>query len=244
MNSKDLEHHDLTVSNFGFSAMGVNDLEASEYTLVTLACDASPSVEMFKPKMESCLKEILKACRLSPRADNLMQRLLIFHQRPVEIHGFMPLKDLNPADLDGCLSTGNLTALNDATVNALEALRIYGKTLAQHDFDVNGILIVITDGLNNNSTNTAKQAHDLIDKIRKEECLESVVSILVGVNITDPMVSRELKEFKDIVGFTQYIELDNANDRTLAKLAQFVSKSVSSQSQSLGSGGPSQPLAF
>jgi len=244
MGSSDLEHHDLTVSNFGFSAMGVGDLEASEYTLVTLACDASPSVEGFKPQMESCLKEILKACRLSPRADNLMQRLLIFHHNLEEVHGFTPLKDLNPVDVDGCLVPGRLTALSDATVNALEALATYGKTLVDHDFDTNGILIVVTDGLDNNSTNTPKQAKEAIEKIRREECLESLISILVGVNIQDPHVSHELKKFKDDVGFTQYVELDNANDRTLAKLAQFVSKSVSSQSQSLGTGGPSQTLEF
>lgn len=244
MGSKDLEHHDLTVSNFGFSAMGVGDLEASEYTLVTLACDASPSVEAFKRQMEACLKEILKACRLSPRADNLMQRLLIFHNRLIELHGFTPLKDLNPADTDGCLAPGSLTALNDATVNALEALASYGKTLVEHDFDVNGILFVITDGLDNHSTNTARQAREAIEKIRKEECLESLVAVLIGVNITDPLVGQQLKKFKDEVGFTQYIELDNASDRTLAKLAQFVSKSVSSQSQALGSGGPSQTLEF
>lgn len=244
MGSKDLEHHDLTVSNFGFSAMGVGDLEASEYTLVTLACDTSPSVEQFKPAMEKCLKEILKACRLSPRADNLMQRLLIFHHSLNELHGFTELRNLNPADLDGCLTLGRATALYDATVNAIEALATYGDTLKGHDYDANGILIVLTDGLNNNSTNTPRQAKEALEKIRRDESLESLITILVGVNITEPFVSQELKKFKDEVGFTQYVELDNADDRTLAKLAQFVSKSVSSQSHSLGSGGPSQTLAF
>ena len=97
MGSKDLEHHDLTVSNFGFSAMGVGDLEASEYTLVTLACDTSPSVEEFKTAMEKCLKEILKACRLSPRADNLMQRLLIFHHSIQSIRNLLRRFLLYPA---------------------------------------------------------------------------------------------------------------------------------------------------
>lgn len=244
MGNENLEHHDLTVSNFGFSAMGINDLEASEYTLVTLACDASPSVEVFKPKMEECLQEILKACRRSPRADNLMQRLLAFNNRLEEIHGFQPLKDLNPTDYQNCLPVGGLTSLFDATVNALEAIGKYGKTLVEHDYDVNGILIVITDGLDNRSTNTVLQAQQALDRIRKEECLESLISILVGVNITDPVVSQELQTFKDQVGFTQYVELDNADEKTLAKLAQFVSKSVSSQSQSLGTGGPSQTLTF
>lgn len=45
-------------------------------------------------------------------------------------------------------------------------------------------------------------------------------------------------------GFTQYVEVDNATDAKLAKLADFVSRSVSSQSQALGSGGPSKALTF
>ncbi len=60
------------------------------------------------------------------------------------------------------------------------------------------------------------------------------------VNINDAYISQRLQEFNKLVGFTQSLELDKADARTLAKLAEFVSKSISAQSQSLGKGGPSQ----
>jgi hypothetical protein len=71
-----------------------------------------------------------------------------------------------------------------------------------------------------------------------------MMTILVGVNVNDPQVSQCLKDLKDQAGFTQYVELKDATASSLAKLADFVSKSISAQSQALGTGGPSQSLAF
>ena len=62
--------------------------------------------------------------------------------------------------------------------------------------------------------------------------------------LVDQTLSRILTDFSKTAGFTQYVELGNANAATLAKLADFVSRSISSQSQSLGTGGPSQSLTF
>jgi len=43
---------------------------------------------------------------------------------------------------------------------------------------------------------------------------------------------------------TQYVDAGDATPKKLAKLAQFVSQSIASQSQSLGTGAASQPLTF
>lgn len=238
------EQFNLGTSAYGFSAVGVENLGATEYTLVTLAVDKSGSVAGFRKEMEACIKEIAEACRKSPRADNLLLRVLIFDDSLVETHGFKLLSDINPTDYDGILRSGGMTALSDATVNALDAARTYGKDLIDNDFDVNGIMFVITDGLDNRSTNTPKQAKELIEKIRREETLGSFLSILIGVNIQDKYVKNGLATFEVEVGFDQYIELNNAKANTLAKLAKFVSRSISSQSQSLATGQPSQSLTF
>jgi len=242
--SKALQQHGLTVSNFGFSAVNVNELEATEYTLVTIACDVSSSVASFDKDMEKCLKEIVEACRKSPRADNLMLRLLVFHSSLEEIHGFKPLMDCNSSDYTDCLPIGGMTALVDATVNAVEALDTYGKDLVENEYDCNGILVVITDGCENNSTNTVNQAKKAVQKILKQESLESLVSILIGVNTKEADIGIYLADYKDKVGFTQYVDIEKADAKTLAKLAKFISQSISSQSQALGTGGPSQSLSF
>lgn len=76
----------------------------------------------------------------------------------------------------------------------------------------------------------------------KEEKLESHITILIGVNMTSSQAY--LDKVKTSSGLTQMINAGDADEKTLAKLAQFVSKSISSQSQSLGSGGPSQTISF
>ena len=70
------------------------------------------------------------------------------------------------------------------------------------------------------------------------------MSVLIGVSVQDPEVSRYLKKFHVDAGFTQYVELDQADAKTLARLAKFVSQSISAQSQALGTGGGSQQLVF
>lgn len=70
-----------------------------------------------------------------------------------------------------------------------------------------------------------------------------MMTILIGIN-DDPTVQDGLEKHAKEVGFTQYIKAGNASKDTLSKIAGFVSESISSQSQALGSGGPSQSLAF
>lgn len=242
--TENLDQFNLNTSNFGFSAVSVDKLGASEYTLVTIACDESGSVQGFKGDMEKALKTIIEACRHSPRADNLLLRVVSFANDLKEIHGFKPLQDCSPDSYLDALKPYGMTALCDATVNAIEAATVYGKRLVDEDYQCNGILIVITDGDDNHSTNTTSQAKKVLAQVSAQEKLESFVSILIGVNVNDPAISVKLKDFKDQVGFTQYIEVDNATASVLAKLAQFVSKSISAQSQSLGTGGPSKAINF
>jgi hypothetical protein len=53
-----------------------------------------------------------------------------------------------------------------------------------------------------------------------------------------------LQEFKNEADFQQYIYVDRADEKKLAKLGGFISQSISSQSQALNSGGASKSLAF
>jgi len=239
-----LEQHNLTTSHYGFSATKLENLGATEYTLATIVVDTSPSTHHFIDEMEKVCKAILKSCKYSPRADNLMMRTFQFNSGLSEVHGFKLLSEINESDYSNVLRPAGLTALYDATENAVSATGKYAEDLYNSDYMANGILFVITDGMDNQSTTTRKMIKDALQKISRDEKLESFVTILIGVNITDPTVARYLDEFNKEVGFTQYVELKDADAKTLAKLANFVSKSISAASQSLGTGGPSQSLSF
>lgn len=244
LNDTSLNQIDLPNSHYGYSATRIEDLGATEYTIATVVCDVSGSTSLFTFDMESAISKIVQACKYSPRADNLLLRLVEFDDSLDEIHGFKLLENCNLADYGAILRSGGSTALFDATENAISSTINYGQQLAAGDFSANAILFVITDGMDNASKLSAKKVKEALKKAVTSEALESIVSILIGVNVQDPEVSRYLHQFHQEAGFTQYVELDQAGAKTLARLAEFVSQSISAQSQALGTGGPSQSLVF
>jgi hypothetical protein len=243
LNNLDLENHKLT-GNYGFSATKLDNLGATEYTLVTIVVDESGSVSPFRDNLIEALKAVVNACKYSPRADNLMIRVVSFHSNINEIHGFKLLSACNTDDYNGLLNGGGATALFDASENGIRATSAYGKTLIDNDYSVNGIVFVLTDGEDNHSTYTVNNVRDALADAIKGETLESLVSILIGVNISEPRMKQYLDDFKTNAGFTQFIDIGEASAKKLAKLAEFVSKSISSQSQALGSGLASKSLTF
>ncbi|HYJ48114.1 MAG TPA: vWA domain-containing protein [Pyrinomonadaceae bacterium] len=244
LNDTSLDQVTLPNSHYGYSATRLEDLGATEYTVVTVACDISGSTAAFTFDMESAIARIVQACKFSPRADNLLFRLVAFDDALSELHGFKLLENCNLADYGGSLRSGGSTALYDAAENAVASTISYGQKLSAGDFSANAILFVITDGMDNASKLPAKKVKEALARAVREEALESVVSVLIGVNVQDPQASRYLRQFHVEAGFTQYVELDKADAKTLARLAEFVSQSISAQSQALGAGGASQPLVF
>lgn len=242
-NDADLETHKTPTGHYGFSATKIGDLEATEYTLVSIVLDESGSTSGFAKELEACTKEIVKACSQSPRADNLMLRLVAFGTNMREVHGFKLLQQCNPDDYDGCYGAGGSTALFDSAENAIQSEQVYAEQLKQSDFMVNGIVFVLTDGEDNASKCGKNDVALALKKCITSEAMESLVSVLVGVN-SNGYLDQYLKTLATDVGFTQYVPLGDANSKNLAKLADFVSKSISSQSQALGTGGPSQSITF
>lgn len=234
----------VTLGNFQYSAAKINTLGATEYTLATIASDVSGSVAGFKTELEIALKASVDMCLLSPRVDNLMLRHLQFASAVEESLGFTLFSKIDTARFDNCLKVGGATALNDAVLNAVTATANYAENLVKADFNVNGLVVVITDGCNWNEFATVQQVKDSIIAARKAENLESLTVIVVGVNI-DPSVDATLKKWIADIGLdinTDYIALKDASKKTLAKLAKFISQSISASSQALGTGGASKQL--
>lgn len=244
LNNSSLEQAALTTNAYGYSATRLDALGAAEYTLVTVICDVSGSVSPFKRELESALQSIVQACRQSPRADNLMLRLVAFDDSLREVHGFKLLEHCHLNDYTGVLKIGGTTALYDAAENAVCAATDYAVRLGAGDFAANAIVFIVTDGMDNASILTARAVQNALSSAVTSESLESLVSVLIGVNVSDPTVGGYLQDFRCDAGFTQYVEIEKADAKTLAKLADFVSRSISAQSQSLGTGGPSQSLTF
>lgn len=241
--SQDMETFKVP-NSFSFSGQKIGTFGASTFTLGLLVVDKSGSVSAFKDELEKCMGESVKSCRKSPRADNMMLRTTSFNNSLEEINGFKLLNNINPDDYNGTIHPGGMTALNDATLEAISTMMTYSEAMVKQDYDVNGIIIVVTDGEDNVSISPVSAIRQAFEAAVKDEKLESLVSILVGVNITNPDTKAKLDAFHKEAGFTQFISLGDADEKTLARLAQFISKSISAQSQSLGTGGPSRSLSF
>jgi len=240
-----LEEHALPTGSFGYSAAKLEDLGATEYTLVDLVVDVSGSVTPYKDNLEKTIQQIVQACKLSPRADNLMLRLVTFSDGLEEIHGYKLLENCNLSYYDGVLRTGGMTALYDAAENSVLAQTDYAKKLSENDFGVNSVCFILTDGMDNQSKSSEKEVGKALKNALQTEALESLVTVLIGVGTKgDPAVSSYLDKFYKGAGLTQFVEVEKTDAKTLAKLAEFVSKSISAQSQSLGTGGPSTPVSL
>jgi len=240
----EMESLNIGASNFSFSATKIDELGATEYTLVSIVVDKSSSVSPFADLLLKMVKTIIESCKKSPRAENLMIRLLYFSSKNQleEVHGFKLLNSINTDDYKDIRPCG-CTALVDASFSAIGSTLTYAKNLIDQDFDVNGIIFIPTDGEENNSTMTMSSIQKQIADSRKQENIESLQTILIGLT-DDGNISTYLQRFKDEAGLDEYIDVGEVTEKSLAKLANFVSQSISSQSQSLGSGSASQPLTI
>ena len=243
----EMETHQIG-GNFSFQGARIESLGATEYTLVTIAIDVTGSTSRFASELHAMLLTTIASLKGTgskpqPRAENLLLRVITFSTAVGgvnEVHGFKPLSDVAPEDYPEFRPDG-LTPLCDAMYSAVGSTVDYGKQLFDADYGVNGIIFNITDGLDNSSTATTGMIKDKVDQLRQDEQMESLTTILVGINAQD--YQSELTSFKEEAGLDSYIDAGDVTEESLAKLGNFVSQSVSAQSQSLGTGGASQNIS-
>ena len=233
-------------SKYGYQAAAVDGLKSFEQTIATGLFDESGSTRPFARQMELCVQEIIRSQRHNPVADKLMYRHCHFDTKFREVHGYKPLPECLDSDYDGCWAGGGQTALYNSLCEVLEAKADYAERLAGKRFIVNGFLYLLTDGLNYLPGQISKTKDDVkltLAKVVASESLESLVTIMIGIN-EDKGVLRDLEEFSRYIGFSQFEKISEANEQTLARVCNFISRSLQSQSQHVGSGGPSQSLTF
>lgn len=242
------ESHNIGGSNYSFTAARITDLGATEYTLVTIAIDVTGSVTLFADQLRQSLVTAVESCKKSDRRDNLLVRVVEFSTRydqPYvrELHGFVPVLSIDTTAYPA-FKPGGATPLYDAAYDCLGATAEYARKLSDEEYPTNAICFLVTDGgETGHSTATAKMIADTATQLRVGEELESVISILVGINTQSAGVADALKSFKDEAGLTHFIDAGEATPQKLAQMAEFVSQSISSQSQALGTGGPSQHIS-
>lgn len=244
---------DYNFGNFVFTGTRPENLTEAEYTVVNILTDMTGSVEDFADQLLQMEKQIVqdaKGTKAKPSAygKKLVIRLNRFNSsnnsaNNSEVYGFRQVSDIDiDADHQPFHPTGG-TPLIDSTFDGVNAVLNYCKDLRQNDFTVNGLVVVITDGDENSSRRaTLPQLKKLITEAVKTEALDSFKAILVGVNTSN--CGAFLQKFQADAGFDQYVDAGDVKDGTIGKLAKFISQSISSTSQALGTGSPSQNLTI
>jgi len=231
--NQDMDTIQLPNTNFTFSAVKPEKLGATEYTLVTIVMDKSGSLGGFENDLLEMVKKVAEACQKSPRADNILLRFVTFANRVHEEHGFIDVLTIDLKDYAAFNCNGG-TALVDASYSAIEATAKYSKILLDQDYSVNSILYIITDGDDNGSVHGFNDLKKSIEDVQKSELVNSMTTILIGLNTSE--CGGYLETFKDSSGITHYLDMGDVTASKLGKLGGFISKSISSQSQSLQTG--------
>lgn len=226
---------------FNFSGVRPENLGATEYTLVSAMVDTSGSVDSFSADLLKMLKEVVAACQKHPRKENLMMNLATFNDRVDQVHGFVPVMNIDSNSYPG-FNCGGMTSLHDACVFGVGATETYAKTLVGNDFDVNAVVFVITDGEDNRSVHSAAKVAETINRVKKDESLLSVTTILIGLNTMN--CRAYLDKFKKDANIDQFVDVGDVTPGKLAKLAQFISHSISSSSQALATKSASVPVSM
>jgi hypothetical protein len=232
-----------TPHGFQFSNMKIDLLGASEYTIGVVVTDLTGSVGGFHSDLIDVSKSVLEACRKHPKAENFLLRSTVFNSdiNVKEIHGFNPVNSIDSTIYDGFPFPSGSTPLMDAHLEACESLYQFGNQLAANQFTVNAVLFIITDGGENSSANRDMDTiKKIMARLRNGDPLESFTAILIGVN--DSYDRATLKQYQVESTIDEYKSIGDATPGSIAKVAQFISKSLSTASQSLG-GGTSKQLS-
>lgn len=227
-------------SSFTFSGVRFDKLGAMEYTLATIAMDVSGSIQPWEGKLLEMLNAIVDACKgkpthPNPRAENILLRLITFNQTVREIHGFVPLINIQQYEQKD-LQCDGATALYDATFSSVGASKVYAKSLIDQGYSVNNIMYIITDGADNRSVTMPPRIRKEIEETLHSEMFGTVTTILIGINSAG--CRSELERFKNEANLTAYVDMGDVTAGKIAHLSGYVSKSVSSASQSLAAGAP------
>jgi len=238
---------------FNYSAVKMDKIDehgAGAYSLITIIIDISSSTRLFAPQLLQMLKNIILGCQKDQNSETLMVRVLVFNSECHEIHGFRFLNTINVDEYEP-FEPKFLTALNNVTFSGVGATLDFSRTLMGQDYEVNGVVYIVTDGGNNIAGKSAEDIRDLIENaLREETVITSLTTVLIG--LCDPKTGsasyqatkRDLEEFRTGANLTKFVDMGDASPEKLAKLGNIVVQHVSSVSQSLKSGGHSSQISL
>lgn len=198
----------------------VDEIENDHMYLMGIAQDCSGSMDDYTGEMRKAMGNFVKSIQDSKQDDEMLVSVTEFDST-VKSSGFQ-----NVADLSTNFCAGGCTAMYDAIIVAAQQLTDYMDQLNNSGVRTRGGLVIFSDGQDNESKYTAKEAADAIQKLLKREIVVAFVAF--GPNAHG--IAQNL-------GVPQHNVMEtDASPSELRKIWGILSKSAISSSKSAAAG--------
>jgi hypothetical protein len=210
----------------GAAGTPLENIEATDVTLVTILIDASSSIAM--SNLEKAVREgqheLLRAFAGSREKDKILVALWTFADSVDVVHSYVPVGDATKLDDHNYRGAG-YTRLYDAWCAALTANVTYAQQLRDGGTPVKSVVVAITDGDDTGSQQKPKHCRALSEDVLKTE---QFVLAFVGVG----QASNFRRVAKSMGVPDGCIEVQpQATPEALRKVFQMVSRSAIRASQ-------------
>lgn len=198
----------------------VDEIENDHMYLMGIAQDCSGSMDDYTVDMKKAMENFVKSIQDSKQDDEMLVSITEFDSS-VKSSGFQ-----NVADLSTDFVAGGCTAMYDAIIVAAQQLTDYMDQLNDSGVRTRGGLVIFSDGHDNDSRYSAKDAADTIRKLLKREIVVAFVAF-----------GSDAHGIAQSLGIAQQNVMEtDASPSELRKIWGILSKSAISSSKSAATG--------
>lgn len=215
--------------NFNFNNFNPEEIETEQTINIVFAIDVSPSISPYQDELNNSLNEFYEEMQKSHVADQILVSIVTFNEDVKVETGFQPISNIPSANYKG---HGWSTSLYDGTLAALENAVKYREDLEDSGVMVKTLLFVITDGMDNDSSNSPSAVKNKIDDLMLDEKnMHTFTSVLFGVGDKNNQsqfnqIETYFTNAKEQMGI-QHLAMVGNTAQEIRKMINLISSSVS-----------------
>jgi hypothetical protein len=209
--------------------VSVLDSNFDMFTLVTFVVDTSKNILSYTKELEFLIKQFVNETKESRLAEQILLRVVLFNEKTKEIHGFLPLKNINNFLYNGEFIPKNGHSLNNAVFNSVYSSVECGKQVKEkigRDIKINSVVYVITG-----KPDLPIKRTNAINKIMKNpfDGVDSLFVYVFGIGKKD--CYGELENFTEKNKLSSYVDLvchfkNFSKEFNFQNLLSFIEKNV------------------
>ncbi|MBI2571061.1 MAG: VWA domain-containing protein [Candidatus Schekmanbacteria bacterium] len=176
----------------GAAGKSLEDIDATDVTLITVLLDASSSIgySRLQQAVRDGYNALLDAFLTSKERDAILMALWIFNDAVKVIHSYVSVADAAVLDRKSYTTSG-MTHLYDTWCDALAANIAYAQRLRDGGTPCRSVVVIITDGADVGSRRTARDCAQISrDLLATEEFVLAFVG--VGKDVDFHAVARSM----------------------------------------------------